>query len=142
VRAVLARRSVKEIKRVREKRDGEQEAAQASKEVHLAILGLCHRVPRLIVLHVAMVGVVSAVRDTPAMVRDEDGRVDDVANKVVERFVSTEALVAAVVSNNEQSPEHGALSEPIEGPHQRVVHGVGAKCKTSHDGNVQGEISK
>jgi len=56
VRAVLARRSVKEIKRVREKRDGEQEAAQASKEVHLAILGLCHRVPRLIVLHVAMVG--------------------------------------------------------------------------------------
>lgn len=44
----------------------------------------------------AVVGVVRAVADAPAVVRHQDRGVRDVANQVVERLVVGKALVATV----------------------------------------------
>ena len=51
--------------------------------------------PRLVILNVAVVGVVGAVADAPAVVGHQDGRVHDVADEVVQGAVVGEALVAA-----------------------------------------------
>ena len=53
---------------------------------------LGHRMPRLVVLHVAMVGMMRAVADAPSVVRHKDGRVHDVANEVVQGAVVRKAL--------------------------------------------------
>jgi len=60
--------------------------------------------------------VVLAVADAPAVVGHQDGGVHDVAHKVVERAAGAERLVAAVVADNEERPEHGALGDPVQGP--------------------------
>jgi hypothetical protein len=52
-------------------------------------------VPALIVLHVAVIAVVCAVADAPAVVRHQDAGVRDVANKVVQVPAVAEALVTA-----------------------------------------------
>ena len=62
---------------------------------HLLVDGLGHWVPRLVVLDVAVVGVVGAVADAPAVVGHQDGGVGDVAHQVVDVAVVGEALVAA-----------------------------------------------
>ncbi len=62
---------------------------------HAVVDALGHRVPGLVVLHVAVVAVVRAVAHAPAVVGHQDGRVHHVPNKVVERLVAGEALVTA-----------------------------------------------
>lgn len=62
---------------------------------HVVVEGLGHRVPRLVILDMAVVGMVRAVADAPAVVGDQDGGVGDVAHQVVERLVVGKALVAA-----------------------------------------------
>lgn len=63
---------------------------------HFLIHGFGDRMPRLVVFNVAVVGVVCAVADAPTVIGHQDGRVCDVANQVVERFVVGKALMAAV----------------------------------------------
>jgi hypothetical protein len=87
-----------------------------------------------------VVGVMSAVRDAPSVVRDHNGGMDDVTDEIVQSLVVTEALVTAIVANNEKSPEHGALSKPVERPHKRVVKGEGSEGKGSDNGNILDEI--
>lgn len=62
---------------------------------HLLVQVLGHRVPGLVVLDVAVVGVVGAVADAPAVVGHKDGGVRQVAHEVVQGLVVGEALVAA-----------------------------------------------
>lgn len=82
----------------------------------------------------------SAVRDAPSVVRDHNGGVDDVTDEIIQSLVVTEALVTAIVANNEKSPEHGALSKPVERPHKRVVEGEGSKGEGSDNGNILDEV--
>ena len=110
-------------------------SGQGFKMYHAIKELLGHRMPRLVVLNVAMVGMMRAVADAPSVVRHKDGRVHDVANEVVQgavvrkalgRNISGEAslieeagytcLVSAVMSNHKESPEHGTLGEPVERP--------------------------
>lgn len=88
----------------------------------------------------AVVGVMSAVRNAPSVVRDHNGGMDDVTDKIIQGFVVTEALVTAIVANNKESPEHGALSKPVERPHKRVVEGKGSKGEGTDDGNILDEV--
>ncbi len=62
---------------------------------HGVIELLGHRVPRLVILHVAVVGVVGAVTNPPAVVGHQNGAVHDVAHQVVQCLVAAEALVPA-----------------------------------------------
>ena len=82
-----------------------EEPAEAAEEPRVAAGNprRGHRVPRLVVLHVAVVGVVGAVGDAPRMVRHEDGRVHDVANRVIQRAAGAERSVAATVENTRVS---------------------------------------
>jgi hypothetical protein len=89
---------------------------------------------------VAVVGMVSTMRDTPSVVRDHDGGVDDVTDEIVQSLVVTEALVTAIVANHEKSPEHGALSKPVKRPDKGVVEGEGSKGKSSDNGNILNEV--
>lgn len=72
-------------------------------------------VPRLIVFHVAVVGVVGAVADAPAVVGHQDGAVHDVAHQVVQRLVVAEALVPAACTHHERACQrtthHAELEE-------------------------------
>ncbi len=58
--------------------------------VHFA----CQRVPRVIILHMPVIGMVRPVADPPTVVRGEDGRMDDVADEIVQALVIREALMA------------------------------------------------
>jgi hypothetical protein len=62
---------------------------------HAVIDLLGDGVPRLIILHMAMVGVVRPVADPPAVVGHQNRRVGYVTHQVVERAVVAEALVSA-----------------------------------------------
>lgn len=63
-------------------------ALQTWLETHQVVVQLLgHGVPRLVVLNVAVVGVVSAVADAPAVVGHQDGRVGQVADEVVQGLV-------------------------------------------------------
>lgn len=50
--------------------------------------------PRLVILYMAVVAVVSPVADPPAMVRYQNRGVGNVANQVIDLFAAAEALVA------------------------------------------------
>lgn len=56
--------------------------------------GLGGGIPRLIVFHVPMVGVVGAVADAPPVIRHQDAAVRDVAHQVVQLLVAAEAAMA------------------------------------------------
>jgi hypothetical protein len=62
---------------------------------HLVIDGLGDRVPGLVVLHMAMVGVVCPVADPPAMVGHQDRAVHYVAHQIIDLAAVAEALVPA-----------------------------------------------
>ena len=76
----------------------------------------------------------------PPVVRHQDRRVRDVAHQVVERPVVRERLVAAVVSDHEQRPEHRALRDPVERPRPPAVDGQGRRGQADDDGDVPGEV--
>lgn len=86
-----------------------------------------------------MVGVVCAMRDSPAVVWYHDATVYNVTDKVIEGLVIGEALVTAVVANNKESPEHGALSKPVEGPDQWVVEGESTPSHAGHNCDIKGK---
>ena len=65
----------------------EEQATQSGNLVHSFQHGLCHWMPRLIILYVSMVGMVSPVTNSPSMVWNHDGRVDNVSNKVIQCLV-------------------------------------------------------
>ncbi len=67
---------------------------------HLLVNALGDRVPRLVILYVAVVGVVRAVADSPAVVGHQNGRVHDVAHQVIQSAVVAEALVAAAEAHH------------------------------------------
>lgn len=90
----------------------------------------------------AVVGMMSAMRDAPSVVRDHDGGVDNVTHKVVQSLVVAERLVTAVMANHEKGPEHGSLSKPVEGPHKGVVQGGGSEGEGTHDGHILDEVGE
>ena len=95
VRSLLAGGPVPQVEGVGKHRPRQGEAARAGEAVHLVKQRLAHGVPRLVVLHVAVVGVVGAVGDAPAVVGHQDRRVHDVAHKVVQALGVGKRLVAA-----------------------------------------------
>lgn len=84
-----------QVKGIRKHGPRQRQPPRPRQAVHAVQQRLGHGVPRLIVLHVAVVGVVGAVRHAPPVVGHHDGGVDDVADKVVEGAVVGEGLVAA-----------------------------------------------
>ena len=57
---------------------------------------LGHGRPRLVILHMAVVGMVRAVADAPAVVGHEDRGVHDVADEVVDGAAVAEAIMTTV----------------------------------------------
>ena len=74
------------------------------------------------------------------MVGHQDRRVRDVAHQVVERLVVRERLVAAVVADNKQGPEHGALRDPVERPRPPAVDRERRRGEPDDHGDVPGEV--
>ena len=103
VRALLPGTAGPEVEGVGKQGPRQSQASDLGPELHLVKDALGHRVPGLIVLNMAVVGMVSAVADAPAMVGDQDGGVYNVANKVIEGPVVREALVSAAVHGEERS---------------------------------------
>ena len=68
--------------------------------------------------------VVTSVRDSPRVVRNEESRVQDPANGVVEGLGGTEALVATLVSNDPETGENHALEDPVDGPSAKSGQGL------------------
>lgn len=94
--------------------------------------------PGLVVFHVAMVAMVRPVADPPTMVGDQDGGVHNVSHQIIQCLAGGKTLVPAVVSDHKQSPEHGALSYPVERPRPPAVELKGSvgqgedNCHVSH----------
>lgn len=84
------------------------------------VLALSHRVPRLVVVDVAVVAVVLLMTKAPAVVGHEDERVRQVADGVVQGAAVREGAVAAVVADAEERPHQGALQQPVGGPDEPV----------------------
>ncbi len=67
----------------------------------------------LVPVHVARVLVVAAVGDLPRVVGHQQRAVEEVPEGVVQDRVGGEGAVAAVVAEDEQGPEQGALEGRI-----------------------------
>lgn len=66
----------------------------------------------------AGVGVVAAVAEFPGEVRDEEERVEEEADEVVEPLVVAESLVTALMGDDPEAGKDGALEEPVERPEE------------------------
>lgn len=63
-----------------------------------AVLGLGHRVEDLVLLKIACILVVLAMRNAPRMKRDENERVQDMAEEGIDALIPGEGPVATVVT--------------------------------------------
>ena len=61
----------------------------------------------------AMVAVMRPVADSPAMVRYQNRRVSDVANKIVDLFVAAEALMTTACTNLDSVQVVGAHNSSV-----------------------------
>ena len=73
---------------------------------HGIIQLLCYWMPRLIILHMAMIVVVGSVTDPPTMIRYKNGGVCDVAHNIIDLLVAAEALMATADSSVYPSKLH------------------------------------
>lgn len=73
-----------------------------------------------VTLHVASGLVVLAVGDFPREIRDQESRVADPSNRVVDDLGRRESLVATLVSEHPQSRSEKTLHESIQGPKTRA----------------------
>lgn len=75
---------------------------------HFIVPRLGGRVPRLIILHVAVICMVCPVADAPSVVWHQDAAVRDVSHDVIELLVAAEAAVATAGTQetNPQQSEH------------------------------------
>ena len=142
VRAHPAGGARPEVDGVGDEGGGELETSQAAPVVEGFVEGGCHGIPRLVILHMAVVGVVCAVGDSPAVVGDEDGRVEDMADDVVEPLGRGEAAVAAVVAEHEDRPEHGTLGDPVDGVQQPRVCSRGDGGEKRHHYDVAEDVTE
>jgi hypothetical protein len=82
----------------------------------------------------AVVGVVGAVADAPAVVGHQDGAVHDVAHQVVQRLVVAEALVPAARTHHERTCQRTTHHAELEELKSCAAHGSGARCaRREHD---------
>lgn len=100
---------------------------------HLVIDGLGDWVPRLVVLHMAMVGVVCPMADPPAVVGHQDGAVHNVAHQVIDLAAIAEALVPAA-HHAQESGCAPAYFPTFECP----IHAVSTVKRQAMQGNVRG----
>lgn len=59
---------------------------------------------------------VSSMRDSPRVVRDQEGRVQDPTNGIVDRLGLRVGLVTALVSNDPDTRHDETLGETVQGP--------------------------
>ena len=78
----------------------------------------------------------------PPVVGHQDRRVRDVPNKIIQRLVVRERLVAAVMPDHKERPEHRPLRDPVERPRPPLVHGKSSGSEPSDDGDVPHEVSE
>ena len=72
MRAILAGSTVEEVERIGKEREWEEETTEFAPHIQFIEIGLVGRGPGLVILHVAVVGMMSAMRDSPSVVRDHD----------------------------------------------------------------------
>lgn len=90
----------------------------SSNLTHAPQMDTCHPahargwVPGLVILHVAVVVVVGAVRDAPAVVRHADDGVYKKPDRVVQPLARAKALVAAATRLTSGCGEYTAMSDP------------------------------
>jgi len=127
VRAASRRRAPCEVEREHQQR--QPKAQQAHRPGQRLDLGCGERMPALVALDVADVTVMQPVADPPGVVRHEERRVQQVSDDVIRAPRAHERSVAAVVSEDEECPQHGSLREPEErrtprgcAPGERVEH--------------------
>lgn len=70
----------------------------------------------LVASQVARRSVVTSVRDSPRVVRNEESRVQDPTDGVVEGLGLTGSLVASLVSTDPETSHDKSLPEPVHGP--------------------------
>jgi len=81
-----------------------------------ADLGACLGDEDLVALHGSSSSVVSGMADSPAVVRDEEGRVADPSDGVVDGLARGKSLVSALMRNNPHSSTHTAGTEAVDRP--------------------------
>lgn len=88
-------------------------------------VALAQRKEDLLLVEVARVLVVVAVRQLPRVERHENGRVQQRAKHIVQQVVARERTVAAVVAEHKVGPHHGSLHTDVPQPDnwERPVHG-------------------
>ena len=80
MRSSMPRTSRPEVEWVGKECPWEGESSDPCHRLHVVISFLANGMPRVVILHMTVVGVMCPVGDAPSMVGDEDGGVDDVAD--------------------------------------------------------------
>ena len=105
-----------------------EEPAEAEAEARVDVVevsrlvALADRVEDLVLVDVRRVAVVVSVRQLPRVEGHEQHGVQERAEHVVDAVVLREGAVAAVVTEHEHRPQHGALQEPVDGRGGDVQH--------------------
>lgn len=60
----------------------------------------------------------ASIKGQGLTVRNHDGGVGDVSNKVVENLVVAEGTMTTIMPDHKQGPEHCSLSQPVQRPHE------------------------
>jgi len=125
-----------------ENRDGVLDGLVGRRELHLAPLA-GHK--DLVLLQVVGVVVVVRVGVLPGKVRDAEGGVEDVANRVIDKPALRKGAMATLVGDHPHGGEghtlHQGVGEPPKAPDNRgklVERGV----KVDHDAHVQGQLGE
>lgn len=88
-----------------------------------------------------MVLVMSPVANSPSMVGHENGGVEQMPHDAVKLRVVRKAPVPTIMAENEESPEHGSLRNPIERPHYPVVKGRRGRGEPKYDHHVAHHVA-
>lgn len=127
--------SCPQVKRVSKQCKG-RKSGHASEGIKASIKLLRERMPRFVVIDMSVVLVVSPVADPPAMIRHENGRMCEMPDEIIKPFVPGKAPMPTVVPEDEESPKHSPLREPVEGPEQPVVEVGSSGGECSDDDNI------
>jgi len=76
-----------QVERVGKERERKEKTTKLGNKAHVLVQVLSCWVPRLVILNVTMVGMMCAMRDSPAMVWNHDAAVYNVTDKIVEGLV-------------------------------------------------------
>jgi hypothetical protein len=134
----FARRSGEQIDRI-----GKQEQIEPSKLcrcIHRLIVALAQRVPAFVVFEAAGILVVGAVADAPAVEGNQNCRVANMADQIVEPTRSGKGAVTAVMADDKQGPKHRALRKPIDREKPPGIDRRSRKDETGDDAPVQKKV--